>query len=60
MPFDRLNEFYDKYVEAVKADEKLFVVEQKTTTYNFFVDIDYKDDDIVDNINVKKDFLSKE
>jgi hypothetical protein len=42
VPFDRLNEFYEKYVEAVKSDEKLYVVEQKTETYNFFVDIDYK------------------
>jgi hypothetical protein len=42
VPFDRLNEFYEKYIEAVKADEKIFVVEQKTPTYNFFVDIDYK------------------
>jgi len=42
VPFDRLNEFYDKYIEAVKSREKLYVVEQKSDTYNFFVDIDYK------------------
>jgi hypothetical protein len=42
VPFDRLNDFYEKYVEAVKSGEKLYVVEQKTETYNFFVDIDYK------------------
>ena len=44
VPFDRLDEFYDKYIEAVHADEKVFVVEQKTPTYNFFVDLDYKAD----------------
>ena len=44
VPFDRLNDFYEKYIEAVKSGEKLYVVEQKTETYNFFVDIDYKDD----------------
>jgi hypothetical protein len=44
VPFDRLNEFNHKYIEAVRSGEKLFVVEQKTPTYNFFVDIDYKDD----------------
>ena len=44
VPFDKLNEFYEKYVEAIRKGEKLFVVEQKTETYNFFVDIDYKDD----------------
>lgn len=44
VPFDKLNAFYEKYIEAVKAGEKLYVVEQKTSTYNFFVDIDYKSD----------------
>jgi hypothetical protein len=43
VPFDRLNEFHEKYVEAVSSGEKLFIVEQKSPTYNFFVDIDYKD-----------------
>ena len=45
VPFDRLNEFYEKYIEAIGTSEKLFVVEQKTPTYNFFIDIDYKDQD---------------
>ena len=44
VPFDRLNEFHEKYIEAVRSGEKLFVVEQKSPNYNFFVDIDYKDD----------------
>lgn len=42
VPFDRLDEFYTKYVEAVNSGDKIFVVEQKTETFNFFVDIDYK------------------
>ena len=42
VPFDKLNDFYEKYIEAVKSGEKLYVVEQKTDTYNFFIDIDYK------------------
>lgn len=42
VPFDKLNEFYEQYVMAVKRGEKLFVVEQKTELYNFFVDIDFK------------------
>ena len=45
VPFDRLNDFYEEYVRAVNADEKIYVVEQKTDTYNFFVDMDYKDDE---------------
>ena len=44
VPYNRLGDFYEKYVEAVRSgDEKVFVVEQKTERYNFFVDIDYKD-----------------
>lgn len=44
VPFDKLNEFYEQYVAAVKRGEKMFVVEQKTDLYNFFVDIDFKSD----------------
>ena len=43
VPFDRLNEFYDVYIDAVTSGKKIYVVEQKSETYNFFVDIDYKD-----------------
>ena len=42
VPFDRLGEFYAKYVEAVNDGEHIFVVEQKTDIFNFFVDFDYK------------------
>ncbi len=42
VPFDRLNDFYKKCIEAYKKDEKIFVVEQKTENYNFFIDIDHK------------------
>jgi divalent metal cation (Fe/Co/Zn/Cd) transporter len=45
VPFDKLNAFYEKYIEAVNQGEKLFVVEQKSKTYNFFVDLDYKGDE---------------
>ena len=45
VPFDKLNAFYEQYIEAVKRNEKLFVVEQKTDIYNFFVDIDYKNNE---------------
>ena len=44
VPFDKLNEFHEKYIEAIKSGENLFVVEQKSEKYNFFVDIDYKDE----------------
>ena len=45
VPFDKLNVFYEKYIEAVNQGEKLFIVEQKSKTYNFFVDLDYKGDE---------------
>ena len=46
VPFDRLNDFYKKYVECIHLNEKVYLVEQKTVdAYNFFVDLDYKDDD---------------
>jgi hypothetical protein len=53
VPSDRLNEFHERYVEAVKRGERLYVVEQKTETYNFFVDIDYKDKEALDLGEIK-------
>ncbi len=35
VPFDKLNDFYEQYVDAVKCGEKLYVVEQKSERYNF-------------------------
>ena len=53
IPFDKLREFYDVYIQSVKANEKVFVVEQKTTTYNFFMDVDYKDEEALTLDQVK-------
>ena len=44
IPFDKLRDFYEVYIKSVHLGEKVFVVEQKTPTYNFFMDIDYKDE----------------
>lgn len=55
VPFDRLTDFYEKYVECIRANEKLYVVEQKTiNAYNFFVDLDYKDDDPMSLEDIKR------
>jgi hypothetical protein len=43
VPFDKLRTFNERYVDACQRGEKVYVVEQKTPTYNFFADIDYKD-----------------
>ena len=53
VPFDKLNTFYERYIEAVKGGERLYVVEQKSEKYNFFVDIDYKDKEALDLDEIK-------
>ena len=45
VPSDRLIDFYEKCVECIRLGEPIFVVEQKTEVYNFFLDLDYKDKD---------------
>lgn len=47
VPFDRLNDFYTAYIDAVERNEKIYVVEQKTDTFHFFVDLDYKSEEQV-------------
>ena len=45
IPSDKLDEFYARCMDDVHAKRKIFVVEQKTDIYNFFLDIDYVDED---------------
>lgn len=47
VPYDMLDVFYDAYVSSVLNGEKVFVVEQKTDVYTFFVDLDYKDESAI-------------
>ena len=54
IPCDKLGDFNRKYIESVVAKEKVFVVEQKTPIYNFFMDLDYKADGQLDLHQVKK------
>ena len=53
VPFDRLDEFYRGCIQCIRANEKIFVVEQKTDVYNFFVDVDYKADEPLEIEDVK-------
>lgn len=53
IPFDRLDDFYEKCMECIKSGHKIYVVEQKTKLYNFFLDIDYKDEEALDLDNIK-------
>ena len=45
VPFDRLDDFYTTCIKCIQNGENIYVVEQKTELYNFFLDIDYKDEE---------------
>jgi len=42
VPPEETQEFYREYIQAVNSGTKLYVVEQKTEHFKFFVDLDYK------------------
>jgi len=42
VPTEETNEFFREYVRCVNLGTKLYVVEQKTERFKFFVDLDYK------------------
>ena len=55
VPYEQLDEFYVECVHAVRLGKKLYVVEQKTDVFKFFVDLDYKGpealpDDVILNL----------
>ena len=55
VPFEQLDEFYVECVHAVRLGKKIYVVEQKTDVFKFFVDLDYKGpealpDDVILNL----------
>jgi len=58
VPPEETEEFYRAYIQAVKSGTKMYVVEQKTERFKFFVDLDYKapeklsDTDLVEFCNI--------
>mgnify|MGYP001181238456 FL=1 len=48
IPYERLDSLYRVCIDSIAQGEKVFVVEQKTPVYNFFMDLDYKDDEQLD------------
>jgi Prim-pol 4/Herpesviridae UL52/UL70 DNA primase len=42
VPPEETQEFYREYIQAINLGTKLYVVEQKTESFKFFVDLDYK------------------
>ena len=47
VPFEDTEELYKVYAKCIKSGEKVFLVEQKTEIFNFFVDLDYQDEDVL-------------
>ncbi len=45
VPEAETNLFWAEYVSSIFAGQKLYVVEQKTERFNFFVDVDFKSDE---------------
>ena len=42
VPPEETQDFYREYIQAINLGTKLYVVEQKTESFKFFVDLDYK------------------
>jgi len=42
VPPEETQDFYREYIGAINLGTKLYVVEQKTDNFKFFVDLDYK------------------
>lgn len=42
VPDDESQDFFQVYISQVKSGKKLYVVEQKSEVFKFFVDLDYK------------------
>jgi Prim-pol 4/Herpesviridae UL52/UL70 DNA primase len=42
VPPEETQDFYREYIQAINLGSKLYVVEQKTESFKFFVDLDYK------------------
>jgi hypothetical protein len=65
VPFEQLEEFYTECVHSIRTGTKLYVVEQKTDVFKFFVDLDYKgpealpDEAILELVNVMHTVVQK-
>ena len=65
VPFEQLDEFYVECVHAVRLGKKIYVVEQKTDVFKFFVDLDYKgpealpDDAVLNLVEVMHSVVQK-
>lgn len=53
VPWEQLDEFYTEYIHAIRTGTRLYVVEQKTEIFKFFVDLDYKSDKALTEEEIK-------
>lgn len=66
VPHAELNEFYTEYVHAIRTGTRLYVVEQKTEVFKFFVDLDFKseealpDEKILELVRIMSDVVGSE
>lgn len=54
VPWEQLDEFYTEYIHAVRTGTRLYVVEQKTEVFKFFVDLDYKSETALSDEEIKQ------
>ena len=63
VPTEETREFHQSCVDAIKSGTKLYVVEQKTELFKFFVDLDYKaqeklkDEDLLQFCSIIRDAI---
>lgn len=58
VPIGETDAFYVAYIAAVRQNKRVYVVEQKTDIFRFFVDLDYKALELIDE-GVLMDVLQK-
>lgn len=54
VPPEETDEFFREYIQAIRDGTKLYVVEQKTTRFKFFIDFDYKDPEKLSDEDILK------
>lgn len=65
VPTEETREFHQSCVDAIKSGTKLYVVEQKTELFKFFVDLDYKaqeklkDEDLLQFCSIIRDAIDQ-
>ncbi len=66
VPNSETREFYSECVHAIRTGSRLYVVEQKTEIFKFFVDLDFKcekalpDDSILELVNIMSNVVGRE